>query len=106
MNTLKISVHGFDLTDSIREYAEEKFSKILIHDKNVDDLNVTLEVGAKFDHHKIKTFVVKANMNFHKNHIHVEHEGSNLYSAINDVEKKLLREIRKEHRRFKHERRT
>jgi ribosomal subunit interface protein len=102
MSTLKISAHGFDLTDSIREAAEERFNKVLTHDTDIDNLDVTLEEGSK---HGIGTFVVKANLNFHKHHVHVEHETSDLYSAIKEVETKLLREIRKEHRKFRSDRR-
>jgi ribosomal subunit interface protein len=101
MSVLKISAHGFDLTDSIRETAEEKFNKVLSHDKDIDNLDVTLGEGSK---NGVNTFVVKANLNFHRHHVHVEHETSDLYSAINEVEKKLLREIRKEHRKFRSKR--
>jgi ribosomal subunit interface protein len=102
MSTLKISAHGFELTDAIRETAEEKFNKVLSRDKDIDNLDVVLEEGSK---HGLKTFVVKANLNFHKHHIHVENESSDLYTSIKDVEQKLLREIRKEHRKFRSDRR-
>jgi ribosomal subunit interface protein len=101
---LKISAHGFDLTDAIRDKAHERFAKVLDHDENIDNLDVTLEVGSRFAEHKIKTFVAKANLNFHKHHIHAEYEASDLYLAMKELEQRLLREVRKEHRKFQSKR--
>ena len=90
---LTISANNFDLTESIKEAVVAKMNKVLSHDKDITSLDIVLTQ----EHHKDNkgNMQVKANIHFHKNHIHHEVKGEDMYAMINEMSDHLLREIRK-----------
>jgi len=96
MDVFSVEATNFELTDSIKEVAIEKMNKVLSHDKNIDRLEVVL----KHEKTTPERFAVKCNLSFHGKHYHVEYEASDLYYAIGEAATVLLRDIRREHRKY------
>ena len=101
IDVLSISAKNFELTEAIYNTAVESMNKVLTHDKDITALDVTLEEKTA---QKIPSFEARANLSLHGKHYHVEDKSENLYASIHGLADKLLRDVRREHRKFQHDR--
>jgi ribosomal subunit interface protein len=102
MDVLKISAVNFDLTEAIKSSVIDKMNKVLSHDKNIVSLDIFLEEKTS---QKTPAYEARANLSLRGKHYHAEDKSEDLYTSINSVGDKLLRDIRREHRKFQHDRR-
>lgn len=89
---LKISIHGdhVKITESIKEYIEEKLSKLSKYFDENSDIDVIVKVRVRGDEQIIEVTVpTKLFM------IRAEESNEDLYAAIDLVQKKLEGQIRK-----------
>lgn len=91
---IKVSGHGMDITDAIRDYVDTKISK---YDKIFDiatsiDVVCTDNVATRG---VSKDFKVEISMNLPKTVARVEKSGSNLYAVIDDITDVLVRKVKR-----------
>lgn len=98
---LIISAQNFDLTESIKETVIEKMNKVLSHDTDIDKVEIVLEEKTS---QKTPSYEARGNLSLHGKHYHGEAKETDMYFAINKLSEILLRDIRREHRKFQHER--
>lgn len=92
---MEIIITGLHLevTDAIKEYAEEKVSKISKYLENITSVKITLEVRKTKSEGNIH--IAKAIARTPGKEIVIESEDANLYSAIDLLSDKLERQVRK-----------
>ena len=101
--TMKIDIEAtdFELTESLRDYIEEKIGKLGKFLKSFDEGSVSarVEVGRVSKHHKSgDVYRAEANVRFPGGLIRAEHVGDDVRVAINKVKDKLKREIKERKR--------
>ncbi|MFZ2804258.1 MAG: ribosome-associated translation inhibitor RaiA [Patescibacteria group bacterium] len=89
--TITIRAVGMDLTDAIRQYAEEKFGMLEKYDSSIIMIDVDLNTDTKH-HQKGAIFSCSANVQVPGDMLRVEKHEEDLYKAIDKV-KDHLREI-------------
>ena len=85
---LHITGHHLELTVALREYVNNKFSRISHHFDHVIDLKVTLSVEKLVQK-------VEATLHVPGSDIHAECSDNNMYSAIDMLADKLDRQVLK-----------
>ena len=85
---INLTGHHVDLTDSLRDYVNEKFKRLARHFDHVNNVHVILSVEK---HSK------KAEATFHVNHnsIFAESSHDDMYAAIDSLVDKLDRQVLK-----------
>jgi putative sigma-54 modulation protein len=93
---MQISVFGHEtiLTDETKKYANEKLKKLIKYQKDIIGMEVTLEEN---HHQKNKefAFVAKALVKIPGYDIKAQAEGKTLFAAVDELEKKLGSQLRK-----------
>ncbi|MFA6426906.1 MAG: ribosome-associated translation inhibitor RaiA [Candidatus Magasanikbacteria bacterium] len=85
---------GIDLTDAIKDYAEEKISSLTKFFDNIT--NADIDVGMLSHHHnKGKIYYAEVNVNVPGKMIRVVKESETLYKAIDKVKDHLKVELEK-----------
>ena len=92
---MKLSIHGrkITLTDAIKNYTEEKISKISKYTDAITEVDVVLTVEQKKSEgevHKADGLVYASGTK-----IKVEARNTDLYAAIDDLSERLERQVRK-----------
>jgi len=85
---VNISGHHVDITPSLREYLNEKLTRIERHFENVTDINCILTVE-KLEHR------AEATVNVSGNSLHAHSVEQDMYAAIDALADKLDRQVRK-----------
>jgi len=85
---VNISGHHVDITPSLREYLNEKLTRIERHFENVTDINCILTVE-KLEHR------AEATVNVSGNSLHAHSVEEDMYAAIDALTDKLDRQVRK-----------
>ncbi len=80
--------HHIEITSALRDFAEEKFEKLLRHFEKINSINVMFEVD-KLRH------IAEATVHVSKHEFHAHAESEDLYSAIDLLIDKLDRQIKK-----------
>lgn len=90
--TINIRAKNMDLTDAIRQYAEEKLTSL---DKFYDNiLHIEVDLGLDTTHHnKGKIYTCTAMVDIPNNLVRVTKEEKDLYKAIDKVRDHLREEI-------------
>lgn len=95
---MKIDIKGFEkiLTEEVRKYAEEKVGKFSKYGVNIIGVDLSLEE----DHNKMesKAGVARVLVKIPGKDIVARGEGKNVFAAIDEMERKVSREIR-EHKK-------
>ena len=85
---VNISGHHVEITPSLREYLNEKLTRIERHFENVTDINCILTVE-KLEHRAEATIHVSGNS------LHAHSVEEDMYAAIDALADKLDRQVRK-----------
>jgi putative sigma-54 modulation protein len=85
---ISITGHQIELTDALRNYVREKFSRIERHFDHVIDTHVILKVD-KLEHFAEATIITSGKK------LHAESSQSFMYAAIDDLTDKLDRQVKK-----------
>lgn len=85
---VNISGHHVEITPSLREYLNEKLTRIERHFENVTDINCILTVE-KLEHR------AEATVNVSGNSLHAHSVEEDMYTAIDALADKLDRQVRK-----------
>ena len=96
---MNINIRGnkLEITDSIKNYIEEKVGKVTKYFDNPEDITASVLVKGDGNYHKIEvTIPVK------KAILRAEEADKDLYAAIDVVSEKLERQIRKNKTKMKH----
>lgn len=90
---IKVKGTGIELTDAIRQYAEEKFGDL---DKFFDNIqNVDIDIGMRTHHHqKGKVFYAEVNISVPSKELRVVKDSEDLYKAIDKVKDHLKSELK------------
>ena len=99
MDKLILTARNFNLTDAIKESVIDRMNKVFSHDENIDSIDVVLEDTTS---QKTPTFEARGNLSLHGKHFHVESKEHDMYVAIHKLSDILLRDVRREHRKFAH----
>jgi putative sigma-54 modulation protein len=93
INTIKAT--NTDLTPAIAEYVQKKLSSLdKVIDKNDESATVSIEVGLKTKHHQQgDIFFAEVNLHVSGGDFYAMAEGSDLYSAIDEVKDEIIREV-------------
>ena len=83
---LHLTGHHLEITPALREYVQNKLTKISNHFDHVIDIKVTLTVEKL-------TQKVEATIHVPGNDLHAESSGENMYSAIDLLADKLDRQV-------------
>ena len=83
---LHLTGHHLEITPALREYVQNKLTKISNHFDHVIDIKVTLKVEKL-------TQKVEATIHVPGNDLHAESSGENMYSAIDLLADKLDRQV-------------
>ena len=101
---LAIQAKGVDMTDAIKQYAEEKMSSLEKYFDNITQIDVT--VGMRSNHHKQgKIFYTEANVHLPKKKIYMSKEAESLYKSIDKVRDHLKVEFEKVKGHMRHKER-
>jgi putative sigma-54 modulation protein len=84
---MNITGHHVEVTPPLKAYVTEKLGRLSRSD-HITRLNVTLNVE-KLRH------IAKANLHVKGSEIHASHEAADMYAAIDGLESKLSRQIKK-----------
>ena len=89
---MKFNIHGkkLDVTESIKNYIEEKLGRIDKYFENPDDITATVLIKLRGDEQ-----VVEATINANKFVLRGEESNKDLYASIDKVSDKIERQIRK-----------
>lgn len=89
---MKFNIHGkkLDVTDSIKNYIEEKIGKLDKYFENPDDITTTVLIKLRGNEQ-----VVEATINANKFILRGEESNKDLYASIDKVTDKIERQIRK-----------
>jgi putative sigma-54 modulation protein len=85
---LSITGHHIDVTDSLREYVENKLTKLERHFDHMTDIHCVLTVE-KLEHK------AEATINLAGSTIHADSVDSDMYAAIDSLLDKLSRQVTK-----------
>ena len=85
---LSISGHHVEITDSLKDYINNKMQKVERHFDHVIDAHVVLDVEKQ--RHKAET-----TLQLSGSKIHAESENEDMYAAIDSMIDKLDRQVRK-----------
>lgn len=83
---LNISGQNIEITDALKQYAEEKIEKVQRHFDHVTNTNVVLHVE-KGRH------LAEATMHTKGAQLHANAEGADMYAAIDSLSDKLDRQV-------------
>lgn len=89
---------GIDISESIREYLDEKIVRLVekLVKKSDELIKLDLEVGRITRHHRHgKVFRAEANFSMGSNVLYADAVGEDLHEAIDLLEEELEREIKK-----------
>lgn len=92
---IQIYGHNLEVTDALRQYAEEKIGHINHIMPSIERAHVTLGVGHHHLHGEI--FNVEVQVAVGKHSVHVTETADDLYAAIDLAEAALLHQVRKIH---------
>lgn len=99
-NKLELTGKNFELTDAIKSSVEEKMNKVFAHDDTAQ-INILLE---EMTSHRPVEFRAAGNLTIHSKTYHAESKTDDMYKSINELSQLLLRDVRREHRKFEAER--
>ena len=85
---------GIDLTDAIKDYAEEKISSLTKFFDNITNADIDVEMQSHH-HNKGKIYYAEVNLNIPGKMIRVTKESETLYKAIDKVKDHLKVELEK-----------
>ena len=85
---IQITGHGVKVTPALKNFAEEKFAKLLSHYADVQSCHIT------FDIEKLSQ-IAQATILYNKVEIHAKSEETDLYSAIDSLHRKLEKRLEK-----------
>ncbi len=85
---IQITGHGIEITSAIRQFTEDKFSKLQRHYNLIQSCHVTFEIE------KLEQ-VAQATILMNKSEIHAKAQSVDLYSAIDLLLEKLERQLQK-----------
>lgn len=85
---LHLTGHHLEITPALREYVQDKLTKISNHFDHVIDIKVTLSVEKLAQK-------IEATLHVPGNDLHAESSGENMYSAIDTLADKLDRQVLK-----------
>lgn len=92
---MKISIHAHhvSITDALKEYAEEKLSKLSRYFDNIQDVYVDLRVEdvSKPGEQQVASATVHAS----GARIHADEKSNNMYNSIDGLESKLSKQLKK-----------
>ncbi len=89
---IQISNHNFDLTDSFREYINDKFSALDKYQENI--VSFTVILSRDQHHQKGEVYTVEANVNMPaKNHVTIRETSEDARAAVDIVQEKLARQL-------------
>ena len=98
---LKVKGTGIELTDAIRQYAEEKFSDMTKFFDNIQ--NADIDIGLRSQHHqKGKIFYAEINVSVPGKEIRIVKDSEDLYKAIDKVKDHLKSELKEFKERLRH----
>lgn len=83
---INLTGHHIEITDSMRDYVESKFSKLERHFDHINNVYVTLNVE------KIRQ-VAEAKVNLNGGEVYATHEHDDMYAAIDGLIDKLDRQV-------------
>ncbi|PLX20897.1 ribosomal subunit interface protein [Candidatus Parcubacteria bacterium] len=93
---VRIKATKIDLTDSIRDYVQQKMDMLDKYLGTYDVVNCDVEVGVTTNHHqKGKIFKAETNIQLPGELLRVEKEAEDLYKAIDKVKDHMTRSIRR-----------
>ncbi len=93
---INITHHNFELTESIKNYINEKLGQIENHISLKDDqiMSLNVEVGKISSHHKHGNhYEVKSKLRYGSRNIHVNTVNEDLYKSIDEMKDKLMLEV-------------
>ena len=85
---MSITGHHVDVTSPLKDYVTEKLGRLERNGDHITRITVTLGVE-KLRH------IAKANLHVKGSEIHASHEAADMYAAIDGLEDKLSRQIKK-----------
>lgn len=85
---MTISGHHIDVTDSLKEYAEEKLTKLERHSTDIISINATLSVEKTRQKAEATIHVKGADL-------FADAESEDMYAAIDALSSKLDRQVKK-----------
>jgi putative sigma-54 modulation protein len=92
--TINIHGTGIELTDAIKEYAEEKMSQLTKFFDNIQQINI--DVGKQSHHHnKGEVFYAEVNVHIPGHMLRIVKEEQDLYKAIDKVKDHFKVELEK-----------
>lgn len=83
---INLSGHHVDITDSLREYVDTKFSKLERHFDSINNVHVVLNVE------KLKQ-IAEAKLHINGGEVFATSEHSDMYAAIDSLIDKLDRQV-------------
>lgn len=83
---INLTGHHLDITDSLRNYVLEKFSRIERHFDHINNVHVVLQVE------KVRQ-IAEAKMNVNGGEIFANSESEDMYAAIDTLVDKLDRQV-------------
>lgn len=91
---INITHQNFELTEAIKNYAENKFITLEKHIKNSEQSAINIEMGKISLHHKHGNhYEVKAHLRMGSRNIHIENVNEDLYKSIDEAKIKLSDEL-------------
>lgn len=96
--TVSLKGTGIEITQSIREYLDEKIVRLVqkLAKKSDEIIKLDLEVGRTTRHHRHgKIFRAETKLSIGSNVFYADAVGENLHEAIDLLEEELRREIKK-----------
>jgi len=92
---MKISIHAHhvSVTDALKEYAEEKLSKLSRYFDNIQEVHVDLRVEdvSKPGEQQVASATVHAS----GARLHADEKSKNMYNSIDGIEAKLAKQLKK-----------
>ena len=85
---LKITGHHLEVTDSLREFIDQRFRRLTRHFDQV--LNAQITLGIEHDTHR-----AEATIHVRGDRLHAHADGADMYAAIDALAGKLDRQILK-----------
>lgn len=90
--TITIRATGMELTDAIRQYAEEKFEKLTKYFNNIQ--KVDIDVGMRTHRHQQgNIYFAEVNVSVPNKLVRIERDAEDLYKAIDKVKDHLKVEL-------------
>lgn len=92
--TINIQGTGIELTDAIKQYAEEKIEGLTKFFDNIQQADIDVGIRSHH-HHKGRVFYAEVNLSVPGRMVRVVKEGEDLYKAIDKVKDHLKVELGK-----------